>query len=166
MGEHMAVRVEVWPIAADRSGIWLLAAEPWRSSPIPADGSPAAEVEMVLWANGPEASVAAVHSTSWRLTEPSVTLTYVAVVQVDDLVQDWWPDARPITPELAAEVGKPYPHHPAGEPVPRDIDVLMHALRHLRFLLDTDTSTTTALGHWWAHHLADWTPALAGLYTD
>ena len=163
----MGVRVEVWPVAADESGIWLLDQEAWLSPVLPADGNPFDAVSMEIYERCPDLPVGVVHSTSWRLVEPHTILTFVAVVVACPAgchVLDHTARAVPISRELLAEVGKPNPHHPAGEPVPRDVDVLAHALRHLRYLLDTDDGTAGALGPAWARHLETFRPALAGLY--
>jgi hypothetical protein len=102
-----------------------------------------------------------VHSTSWRVDEPHLILTYIVVIQSTDLVREAWPKAAPISLDLAKAVGKPEPH---GAPVPRYIDVLMHGLRHLRFLLDTDTDNASALNQHWKYHLSQLQPALATMY--
>lgn len=48
--------------------------------------------------------------------------------------------------------------------MPRYIDVLLHGLRHLRFLLDSDATNAAALAEPWPQHLAPLTPALATMY--
>ena len=166
MSEHMGVTVEVWPLAADETGIWLLADQAWQSGRIPADGNPAFEVGLLAYEHDAGERFAAMHSTSWRLDDRAgVILTYALVLDLGaGLVLDRWPDARPVTVQLLESVGKPYRHDPAGEPVPRHVDVLAHALRHLRFLVDTDGDAATALGAAWARQLADFRPVLAGLY--
>ncbi len=57
------------------------------------------------------------------------------------------------------------PLQPDAAPIPRYIDVLIHAIRHLRFLLDTDSDVADALGPEWARHLRQFEPVLSGLYT-
>lgn len=166
MSEHMGVRLEVWPVAADRAGIWLLAGDAWRSDRLDADARPHGEVELLAYRNAPDLPIAVYHSTSWRYDDPGVILTYIAVASVGDHVQDYVPMARPVTLDLLATVGKPWPHRADEEPIPRYVDVLVHAIRHLRFLLDTDTETADALGPRWRRQLAEVRPALAGLYTE
>jgi hypothetical protein len=164
--EPMTVVTEVWPLAADQTGIWLLNPEgPWPSEPIPADSEPhvAAEIELIQHQVN-LADVTALHSTSWRTEHTSAILTYVAVVDVAGLVLDSWPDARPISLELARHVGRPPTHGPLDPPAPRYIDVLYHGLRHLRYLLDTDATVTAALGGTWRGHLAELQPAIAQMY--
>jgi hypothetical protein len=166
MTEHMGILLEVWPVAADRDGIWLLADDAWRSDRLPADTRPHGEVELLAYQHAPDLPIAVYHSTSWRFDDPGVILTYIAVANLGEHVQDWWPLARPVTLDLLATVGKPWPHRADAEPVPRYLDVLVHAIRHLRFLRDTDAETSAALGPWWARHLEVFEPALSGLYTD
>ena len=168
MAEPMTVRVEVWPVAADSAGIWLVSGDDaWRDTlPVAADSEPHAEVELLVGAHGDvdPADVLLLHSTSWRVDGPSVVLTYVAVLRRPGLVLDIWPDARPVGRELAEAVGKPPTHAAADVPVPRYIDVLLHALRHLRMLRDTDAVARNALDATWQRHLDDLAPALAGMY--
>jgi hypothetical protein len=166
MTEHMGAVVEIWPVAADTEGIWLLSGDDaWRSDRIPADGQPQAEVEYVLWSRGAAERTEFAHSTSWRVDGPHIVLTYIAVVSVDELVRDTWPSASPISARLANVVGPATSGPALSEPVPRHIDVLFHGIRHLRFLLDTDATAQRALIDPWPRHLARLQPALAGMYT-
>jgi hypothetical protein len=162
----MGIRVEVWPVAADGSGIWLLTEDAWRSDLIPADSEIHGEVELLAYQHAPDLPISVIHSTSWRQEPPGIVLTYVAVAAAGEFVQDYYPAARPVTLDLLAVAGKPYPHRADQAPVPRYLDVLIHAVRHLRFLLDTDTETADALGPHWARQLAPFEGALSGLYTD
>ena len=165
MAENMAVIPEVWPVAADRVGIWLISGDDaWRTSAVPADSEPHFELELELGARGLRDRVSMMHSTSWRIDGPHLIVTYIAVAQADDLVRGIWPHARPITAKLLGAVGKPPGHEPTEAPAPRYIDVLTHGLRHLRFLMDTDASNAAALGEMMRHHLEPLTPALAGMY--
>ena len=76
----MNVQVEVWPVAADAAGLWLLSdGGPWLSAPIPQDSDPHFEVEHLL-GNAAIANPPLLHSTSWRPDGPHVLLTYIAVV--------------------------------------------------------------------------------------
>jgi hypothetical protein len=162
--EHMGLVVEVWPVAADPAGIWMLSgSDAWRSDRVPADSEPHFEVEMLLYRRAcPGAAL--LHSTSWRVDGPHCVLTYMAVVDLPDLVLDTWQTARPVSPGLLPALGNPPAHGPAEPPAPRHLDVLMHGLRHLRFLLDTDAVAREALGGEWPQHLTSFTPALAGMY--
>lgn len=167
MSEPMTVRVEVWPVAADEAGIWLLDTDAWRPNlPVMADTEPHADVELELASHGALAQVRLLHSTSWRMDGPAMMVTYVAVVGLGGLVRERWPAARPVSGELADAVGKPAAHGPTDPPTPRYIDVLMHGLRHLAFLLGTDTTCGDALDEHWRRHLAGLQPALAGLYQE
>ncbi len=164
MTETMGVVVEVWPLAADQHGVWLLSgAEPWRSAPIAADSEPHFELEMTLAERGVHTPTL-LHSTSWRPEGPHIVLTYVAVLDLPGLARTSWTGALPVSEELLPTVGNPPPHGAAEVPVPRHVDVLHHALRHLRFLLDTDTSARQALAGYWPAHLDRMAPALAGMY--
>lgn len=162
--EDMRVQVEVWPAAADdKTGIWLLSDDAWRSPNIPADGDPHWEVERLLGG----APTRVIHSTSWRVDGPRVILTYIAVVDIgDDIVKGEWPDAQPISRLLFRAAGKPYPHEATAPPVPRDIDVMFHALRHLAYLLQHDDAVAAAVDDYWVAHLAPLEPALATMYTS
>lgn len=167
MGEPMAAHVEVWPLAADRHGIWLLSGgDAWRDGPVPADSDPLFEAEMLVHHHDPAMHLGLLHSTSWRPDGPLVILTWVGIAETDGLVVDRWPDALPVTAELYDKVGRPFTHAANEPPTPRDIDVLMHAIRHLRFLRDTDKSARDAMTPAWLDHLAAWEPALSGMYSE
>lgn len=164
MAENMTVRAEVWPLAADELGVWLLSGgDAWRSFAIAADSEPHFEVEL-LAAGHDMPRPLLLHSTSWRSDGPAVVLTYVAVFDCPALVRDIWPAALPVDPGLLPAVGNPPGHGAADAPVPRYVDVLHHALRHLRFLMDTDAGAAAVLTGHWARHLARLTPVLAGMY--
>ena len=80
MGEPMAARVEVWPLAADDNGIWLLSGgDAWRTGPIPADSEPLFEVKLLVGQYDPRMQLDLIHSTSWRVDGPSVMLTWVGI---------------------------------------------------------------------------------------
>lgn len=166
MLEPMTVWVEVWPVAADEAGLWLISgSDAWRDGPVMADGDVHFDVETLLGSHG-IGRAEALHSTSWRPHGPSVALTYMAVVKPHGLALETWPAAAPVTAALADAVGLP-PTHAANEaPVPRFVDVLLHGLRHLRYLLDHDTTTADAMGGLWREHLKPFEPALAGMYSE
>ncbi len=165
MGEPMTVYVEVWPVAADEVGLWLLSGEDaWWSGPVRADDEPHSEVEYALSQHDAQDQVSLLHSTSWRVDGPHVVLTYMAVIATPGLVRETWPTALPISLDLADSVGKALPHQPTEPPTPRYVDVLLHGLRHLRFLLDTDPGNSAALNDSWRRHLAALSPALATMY--
>ena len=182
MGELMTVTVEVWPVAADDTGIWLLSGgDAWRYGPVEAASDVHYEVELLLFQHGidpgdavfirlpedtPRSDV--LHSTSWRPDGPTIVLTYMAVVKADGYVRETWPDAVPLTAAVPAAVGKAPPHGAAAVPVPRLVDVPFHGLRHLRFLAgpEGDAETAAALDANWLRHLAPLKPALAKMFTE
>jgi hypothetical protein len=160
----MGVTAECWPLAADAAGIWLLSGDDaWRTDRIDADSEPHFEVEALLWARAcPEAAL--LHSTSWRVDGQRCVLSYVAVIDLPDLVLQHWPTARPVSPELLPAVGSPVLLPAAEAPVPRYVDVLHHGIRHLAFLRQTDAPARAVLGGSWPAHLDALRPALAGMY--
>jgi hypothetical protein len=164
----MTVTAEVWPVAADETGIWLLSPDgPWPSEPIPADSEPHLAVELELIQHTVNlADVAVLHSNSWRTEHTSAILTYVAVVRTPGLVLDTWPHARPVTTTLADHVGRPPTHGPLDPPAPRYCDVMLHALRHLAFLLPRDATVAAALDEQWGSHLAEFSPWIAEMYSE
>ena len=117
MTENMAVIPEVWPVAADRAGIWLISGmTPWYMAPVPADSEPHFEIELDLMARGIRDRVALMHSTSWRVDYRlgGLVATYMVVMEADDLVPGIWPGAVPVTLAAMEVVGKPLPHAPDG----------------------------------------------------
>lgn len=167
MAENMPIIPEVWPVAADQVGIWLISGDDaWRTDAVASDSEPHFELDMELWSRGVRERVTLMHSTSWRIDGPRMIVTYIAVVQADDLVRGIWPGARPITAKTLDAAGKPPAHAPTEAPAPRYIDVLVHGLRHLRFLMDWDSSNAEAIGEQMRRHLEPLRPALAGLYSE
>ena len=167
MAENMPVIPEVWPVAADPLGIWLISGDDaWRTPAVAADSGPHFELDLELWARGVRDRVTLMHSTSWRADGPHLIVTYMVVVNADDLVRGIWRDARPITAKAADKVGRPPGHAADQPPAPRYIDVLTHGLRHLRFLLDHDETSAAALGETFRRHLTPLTPALAGMHSE
>jgi hypothetical protein len=163
----MTVRVELWPVAADETGIWLLDSDAWRSDAIPADSEPHGEIELLAYRHQPTTEFPMYHSTSWRPEQTSVTLSYIGVAKLDQpLVLDQWPDAKPISAALMTAVGRPTAVQPNEAPLPRHIDVLLHGIRHLRFLMDTDEPARAILSNDWRRHLAMLEPSLSGMYRD
>lgn len=102
--------------------------------------------------------------SSWRPSSTSVIHTYMVAVDVDGYVKDEWPDARPVTLALAEAVDRPPSHEPTAAPVPREVDVMFHGLRHIRNLIDTDDANADAFGELWRHHIQQFRPALARMY--
>ena len=168
MAENMPVTAEGWVVAADRAGLWLVSgAGAWRTPAVPSDSGPHFELELELGAHGiHEDQVALMHSTSWRADGPRLIVTYMVVVTADDLVRGNWRHALPITVRAAGEVGRPRTHAPDEPPEPSDFHVLMHGLRHLKYLLDHDATSAAAMGDLWRQHLGPFEPALAGMYSE
>jgi hypothetical protein len=173
------VWVELWPVAADDEGLWLLSpAALLADHEQNADGDEFATVAWMLDQIGYEArglddadrpGVLTVHSTSWRRVGPGIYLTFIAALEprqgesVPDIDLGM---GRPIGLPLAGRVGRPATHAPGRAPEVRDIDVLMHGLRHLSFLVQHDATEADALGPVWARWLAQLEPALAGMYSE
>ena len=182
MGELMTVAVEVWPLAADKAGIWLVSGGgPWRFGPVEAASDVHYEAELLLFGHDIDPDSAlfievpaarpvtdVIHSTSWRPDGPAIVLTYMAVVRAPGYALETWPDAAPVTAALPAAVGKAPPHAAAEVPVPRVVDALLHGLRHLRFLAtdEGDAETAAALDENWLRHLAPLRPALARMFSE
>lgn len=165
--EHLMVVVaEVWPIAADEAGIWLLtgADGALQSGPVTAALGVHRTVEQLLAEFGVREDITMLHGTSSRDEVTREVQTHIAVIQCDGLVLDQWPGARPVTVAGAEHVGRPLPHSPAGPPTPRAWDVLLHAIRHVAHQrLTNDDDAAQLQGHW-ATHLPAWDSTLAVMY--
>ena len=167
MLEPMTVHVEVWPVAADEVSLWLVSGDDaWRAGPVMADDEPHSEIEYAISQHMLLEDVALLHSTSWRVDGPRVILAYMAVVRSSGLIRETWPSALPINLDLVDAVGKPLSYKPSEPPTPRHIDVLMHGLRHLRFLLSSDSANAAAMDQHIKRHLAKLDPAFASMYDD
>lgn len=163
----MHVTAEVWPLAADEQGIWLLSGDwPLVTPPIAADGDPHADLELELIRAQMLGDTALLHQTSSRVDGPSAVLTYMAVIRCQGSVRARWPHARPVSRRVAEVVGKPPTHGAAEAPEVRHWDVLLHGLRHLAFQLGAagDATLAAALEGPWGWHLAGFTPTLYRLY--
>jgi hypothetical protein len=158
---------EVWPLAADEQGIWLLSGEgPWPTDPIHADSSAVAECEWELTQHG-AAAVIGPHQSSSREDGPAGIWTHFAVIDCQGPIRATWPDALPVPPKLVKAVGKPPTHAANAAPAEiRLVDVLHHALRHIAFQLSPwgDAELADKLDARWRQHLANWTPELYRLY--
>ncbi|MES2343826.1 MAG: hypothetical protein V4597_19325 [Pseudomonadota bacterium] len=165
----MTIRTETWPVAADASGLYLLGAEAWRTVlPVQADTGPHADVLLELARHDilEDRDLLEIHSTSWGPAGQIFLVTYYAAVDCDGPVLARWPDAQPITLDAARAVGRAPSHGGLEAPVPRHFDVLMHALRHMRFRLDADADCAAIYAHrpLWRQHLQVLEPALAEMY--
>jgi hypothetical protein len=95
-GRPMIVIAEVWPVAADELGLWLLSGDgPRPSLPVMDDSEPFDYAEMELMQAGMWATTKILHSTSWRVDRSDLVVTYLAVVGCEGLVRSRWPDALP-----------------------------------------------------------------------
>lgn len=169
MLEPMTVWVEVWPVAADEAGLWLLSGgEPWRDGPVMADSSEHFMVEMLLREHDIRMDdMLWIHSTSWYPDGPRHVDTYLAVVDLAGAVAcEQWPHAAPIVPGIydEPEVKKPPTHGAAEEPVPRLLDVLYHGLGHLKDQMRKNATTRMAVGDTWRVQLEPYEETLAGMY--
>jgi hypothetical protein len=167
MAGDMTVLVEGWTVAADAAGIWLIGGDALRTAHVPADSGPHFELELELSAYGISRDrVTLMHSTSWRADGPHLIVTYMVVVRPDGLVLDSWRYAVPVTARAADAVGRPRTHAADEPPEPSDFHVLMHGLRHLKYLLGHDATAAAALGEPWRRHLDQFEPALAQMYSE
>jgi hypothetical protein len=66
--EALPVQVEVWPLAADTDGVWLLSgSNAWRAhAPLAADVTPDAALDAILSDADALDDMMLRHSTSWR----------------------------------------------------------------------------------------------------
>ena len=166
-GHLMTVRTEVWALAADDDGIWLICGggDAWRSRPIAKDTDPHWAVQKMLRKHGALGSARIVHSTSWRAEGESIVLTYVAVVECPE-IRAHWPGAELVSTLLPDIWGPPRTHAAHQPPSPRYADVLLHAIRHLRFLEQNSATEAAQLSPAWKRHLLAFSPALAGMYSQ
>ena len=169
MLEPMTVWVEVWPVAADETGLWLLSGgKPWLDGPVMADNSEDFTVKMQLAEHAIRMDDTLwVHSTSWHPDGPRHVDTYIVVVDLKGAVAcEQWPHAAPIVPYIydEPEIGKPPTHGATEEPAPRLLDVLYHGLGHLKDQIRKNATTRTAVGEVWRVQLEPYEETLAGMY--
>jgi hypothetical protein len=168
MLEPMTVWVEVWPVAADEFGLWLLSGgDSWLAGPVMADSSEHFEVELLLHANSiRDNDLLWLHSTSWRPEGPRHVDTYIAAVDAGPVACERFPGALPIDPGLYDAVGKPPTHGATEEPVPRWLDVIFHGLGHLKDQMRKNATTRAAVGDLWQARLEPFEETLAGMYSE
>lgn len=168
MLEPMTVWVEVWPVAADEIGLWLLSGgEPWTAGPVMADSSEHFEVEMLLRGNAVHLDdVIMMHSTSWRPEGPRHIDTYMTAIDAGPVALEKFPGAVPIDPGLYDEAGKPPTHGATEEPVPRWLDVVFHGLGHFKQQMRVNATHRAALGPLWRTRLEPFEETLAGMYAE
>ena len=193
-GAIIPARVELWVLAADASGPWLLSGQrgdlgweggPWYSPRLRFHEDPelwATEahtaVQDLLYGNGEGdgtrgTGTCLIHSFCWRPTARGLLLTYTAVRGFDgslgqmggyDYVRDRWRHALPIGVPLYQAHGGPEPHGATEQPCGRDIDVLWQQLGGMRLLRDTNAQSHAELCPRMRRVLNAWRPILAGLY--
>jgi hypothetical protein len=168
-GEHMGVVLELYTLAVDATGIYMIndGGQAWRTGRIDADTDVFAELELLAYEYEPGLALPIIHGTSNRQDGPHMVHTFVAVAETAPFVQfvlARWPDAMPLTPQGAAEVGPAIPHASNARPYPRDADVLLHAVRHLRFLRDTDDGAREDMSLHLRRHLTAFEPVLNRMY--
>jgi hypothetical protein len=199
--------LEVAGLAADEEAIWVVSRTPngepgcWYSRPITRELGRWGTLDQLLQDAGlPFGCHPWVHGTSERedatlvppgLDQPgALVLTNAAVIgghgRLGDLAGTPMasvPERFPLTafalaPDLIADVGRaalpPGPHAP---PRVRRLDPVLHAVRHLSFLLgirhpdgswavEPDPWADVRLDRWWRYHLGPMRKALAGWWAD
>ena len=160
------VTAQVFPIAADRQGIWLLSGEwPWSTAAIAETITIHEAVQESLMQRGiPLADVPLLHQTSCMDVGPVEVNTYLAVVRCEGPVLRHFPQAEPASRTLAAELGPPPTHGSAEAPDPRVWDQFTHGLRHLRHLRDTNATARRDMPAPLRRHLEEWEPELFRMY--
>jgi hypothetical protein len=174
MTENKPHVAEIWPLAVDDLGIWLISGrDAWRTGPVPSGSGADFEAKLELFAYGiGKDQLPFIHSTSWRDELPRLIVTFAAWVQParGDLVRGTWRGAMPLTAGAAKAVGPARPHAPAEPPQPTYFHVLMHALRHIKWLSDPandiDSAAVLATDGRWGRHLAPFQPELARMFTE
>jgi hypothetical protein len=170
-GEHMGVVLELYVLAVDATGIYVIndGGRAWTSGRIDADASVFAEVKLLALEYEPGLALPIIHGTSNRQDGPRMVHTFVAVADTGPYAQfvlDRWPQALPVTPEGAVEVGPAIPHESNDRPFPRDCDVLLHAVGHLRNLCDTNRKARMDMSLHLRRHLGEFEPVLNRMYDN
>src|SRR5262249_6249327 len=91
VSEPMQIYPEIWPVAADELGIWLISGSEgaWRPRlPVMADSEPHADIDLELADRDVRTDTTFLHSTSWRIDGPFLIVTYLAVVSRPGFVRD------------------------------------------------------------------------------
>jgi hypothetical protein len=159
-----AAVVEIWPLSVHDTTVYRWATAPVR---MPLDRPEYDERRLAdparVPAHGVERLVAMrvarlcgrepryLHSTSWRLSDSVVTLTYVAIVDTPPGDPTRWVPVEPGAPSPGA----------VGE-----ADVLHHALGHLAFLAAYRPVDAELFADGWAEAFGSWTPVPAGQLND
>lgn len=173
MFEPMTVWVKVFAVAADKTGLWLSGNDGWLDGPVMADSSEHFMVQSLLREHGIDPAdvkdggdCLMLHFTSWHPDGPRHVDTCVVAVRCDGLALDMWPDARPITPDLYddPDIGPPPTHGATEEPMPRELDTLIHGLGHYKWQIKNNAEHRRALGRLWRVQLEPFRETLAGMY--
>lgn len=183
--EYLTVRDELLVFAADEeAGIYLVngADGAWLGNPIYSDSDMHWEAEQLLSEHlGKKIQPVVLHSTSttaphvawtsWHPRQASQVNTYIAVLAVPGYVKDVYPDAAPVSLELAQAYGKPRPHGAAEVPLPRELDVIFHSLSHVVWLMQRngkviEDMTAAGIFSLWQRHLAPLEPWINRMYYE
>jgi hypothetical protein len=167
--ERMGVLAEVFPFAADETGIWSLGRCLTPDS-VGSDSDPQWEAVQLLLARLPVTEhdvIVLPHTTSVRTFCGHQVNTHVAVLDPGGLpVPERWPHrAKGVDRTLLEDFGPPAPHR--ADAPPHDVrlaDVFQHALRHLAWIARHDRPTRDALPLCWHEHLARIEPDLLRLF--
>jgi hypothetical protein len=144
--ELMTATAEVWLVGVNKDGPWNLTGhDALRIGPVTSSVGIAGAVEalMARAGAGPD-DVAIWHGTSCRDELGAAVQTHIALVNCPDILEHW-PLAKPIPMELFPEFGQPPAHGPTEVPDNPYIWVLMHAWRHLAFLLEYDSDQAATI---------------------
>jgi hypothetical protein len=175
----MKTYAEVWPLAADETGLYLLTPDgPLPSLQVDDTEEPLDYARMVLMQRGLWYLVnepkGLLHATSWRIEHDRETGanfqvdSFMAGVRPEGMVLDAWPEALPVTTLFAEEVG-PAPTHGATEaPTVPWSHVLLHGLRHYKYQLNPKEGDATIAARLvelgWPVHLAPFKAVMAAMY--
>lgn len=166
MLERAPVRIEMWPLAADKRRLWCLSGDlPWVSEgELMADGDPHFMAKTELEYRAVWDRTVALHSTSWRWEMPTLLLTYVAVVETSELARIEWHGARPIDLDVFDAIGKPTPHGPKDKPEPTRLDALMDGLEEMLGQAHKNSAYAFLLEPPWGAYMEKLSPALTTMY--
>jgi hypothetical protein len=140
------VTAEVWAVAADEAGLWLVSpGGPWASLPIVRGDGPHDAAIRELQTRGLYRRGMLVHQSSSRTDGPAQVTTWMALVPGREPVPARFPDARPVSPVLAEIAGPPPTHAPDELPVFALWHVLAHGLRELWRLGQTNATLRRAM---------------------
>jgi hypothetical protein len=88
-GEHMGVVLELYTLAVDATGIYMIndGGQAWRTGRIDADTDVFAELELLAYEYEPGLALPIIHGTSNRQDGPHMVHTFVAVAETAPFVQ-------------------------------------------------------------------------------